>query len=103
MRHLPLRYIFPQLRLASSPLSGLEPGVNDNALARAIVMHGAPYASAASIKSLGRLGRSWGCPVVRPEAARGLIDTIKDGQLIFIYYPDEEWLKHSTFLNCTVH
>ena len=81
-------------------LSGLDPGFNDNALARAIVMHGAPYVSATIAERLGRLGRSWGCPAVRPEVARTVIDTLKGGALLFAYYPDSKWLAESPFFQC---
>jgi hypothetical protein len=68
-------------------LQGLEPGVNDRAMERAIVMHGAPYVSEGAVRLLGRLGRSWGCPAVRPEIARTLIDEIKGGQYLDAYHP----------------
>lgn len=82
-------------------MSGLEPGINDRAYERAIVMHGAPYATRKFIKTAGRLGRSQGCPAVRPEIAHDLIDTLKDGQYVFAYYPDKAWLNSSPFLGCT--
>lgn len=81
-------------------MDGLEAGINDRARDRAIVMHGADYVSDASVRALGRLGRSWGCPAVRREAARGIIDDLKDGQYLFVYYPDAAWLKGSRFLSC---
>jgi hypothetical protein len=81
-------------------LRGLDAGFNDNALARAIVMHGAPYVSEAIAERLGRLGRSWGCPAVRPEVARTVIDTLKGGALLFAYYPDRKWLDESPLLRC---
>ena len=79
-------------------LQGLEQGVNDRAFERAIVMHGAPYVRA-GMERLGRLGRSWGCPAVRPAIARQLIDTIKGGTLLLAYYPDARWLARSRFLH----
>lgn len=82
----------------SMRLKGLEEGVNDMALDRAIVMHGAPYVSRAAIRALGRLGRSWGCPAVRKEVARKIIDTLRDGSPVFAYYPDKAWLSSSVFL-----
>lgn len=81
-------------------LSGLDPGFNDNALSRAIVMHGAPYVSSAHAERLGRLGRSWGCPALRPEVARTVIDTLKGGALLFAYYPDSKWLAESPYFQC---
>lgn len=82
-------------------LEGLEPGVNDRAFDRAIVVHGADYASPAFVARTGRLGRSHGCPVVRPEVTRPLIDSIKGGQYLFAYYPDPHWLQTSSFLGCS--
>lgn len=79
-------------------LRGLEKGVNDQALSRAIVMHGAPYVSKAAIRALGRLGRSWGCPAVRTEVARKMIDTLRGGSAVFAYYPEKSWLSTSAFL-----
>jgi L,D-transpeptidase catalytic domain len=80
-------------------LDGLEAGVNDRARERAIVMHGAPYVSEANLRTVGRLGRSHGCPALRPAIARTVIDTIKQGSLVFAYYPDRQWLQGSRFLN----
>ncbi len=81
-------------------LDGLEPGFNHRARDRAIVMHGAPYVSAAFGSSHGRLGRSWGCPVLGEAVVRDVIDTIRGGGVIFSYYPHSTWLKSSRFLNC---
>lgn len=80
-------------------LRGLDRGYNDRAMSRYIVMHGAPYVSTTAVKSLGRLGRSWGCPAVRSDIARELIDRIRGGSAIFSYYPDEAWLSASAFLS----
>lgn len=79
-------------------LKGLEPGFNDRARDRAIVIHGAPYVNEAIIHSQGRLGRSLGCPAVRPAIAHRLIDTLRDGSFVFAYYPDPDWLHHSQLL-----
>jgi hypothetical protein len=79
-------------------LDGLDAGFNDNARARAIVMHGAPYVSAKFAKEQGRLGRSHGCPAVREAIARELIDRVKGGDLLFAYYPDQRWLSTSKYL-----
>lgn len=79
-------------------LQGLDSGFNDNAFERAIVIHGAPYVDTAFARSQGRIGRSFGCPAVRPAIARPLIDTIRDGSIVVAYYPDPAWLRSSTFI-----
>ena len=81
-------------------LDGLEPGVNDRARARAIVIHGADYATPAFFARFGRLGRSWGCPALDPAVHREVIDTIRGGTALFAYYPDEAWLATSPYLHC---
>ncbi|QJQ98336.1 murein L,D-transpeptidase catalytic domain family protein [Halomonas sp. PGE1] len=81
-------------------LEGLEAGVNDLAYQRAIVIHGADYVSESFIEQTGRLGRSHGCPAVRQEVTYPLIDSIKEEQYLFVYYPDPEWLEGSAFLAC---
>lgn len=80
-------------------LDGLEKGFNDRARERAIVVHGAAYVNPAIAKKQGRLGRSLGCPALRPAITRQLIDAVKEGGLLFAYYPDPAWLKTSTYLN----
>jgi len=80
-------------------LNGLEPGFNDHARERDIVIHGASYVSQAIIRAQGRLGRSQGCPAVRPAVAKQLIDTLRDGAFVFAYYPDRAWLSQSRLLS----
>lgn len=82
-------------------MDGLEPGFNDRARERAIVIHGADYVNPEWIPRQGRIGRSQGCPAVRPEITKTVVDALKDGQLVFTWYPDPKWLKSSSFLNCS--
>jgi L,D-transpeptidase-like protein len=79
-------------------LDGLDKGFNDHARDRAIVMHGAPYVSADFAHAHGRLGRSWGCPALSDTVARSVIDRVKNGSLVFSYYPDQRWLQASQYL-----
>lgn len=80
-------------------LQGQEPGFNNNAENRAIVMHGAWYASDNFINQYGLLGRSFGCPAVPFEFNEQIINTIKEGTCLFIYYPDKAYLAASSLLN----
>lgn len=81
-------------------LIGLEPGTNDLAYERGIVVHAAEYATPAFAAEHGRLGRSWGCPALDPAVSRELIDTIRGGSAVFAYYPESRWLASSPFLRC---
>ena len=68
-------------------LHGLDPGVNDLAFEREIIIHGADYVSREFIRAEGRLGRSWGCPAVgRHEMAR-LLRLLPEGSLLYIQAP----------------
>jgi hypothetical protein len=80
-------------------LDGVEGGINDNARNRAIVMHGADYANASTIGSLGFLGRSQGCPALPLALHKPVINTIKNGTCLFIYTPDKSYLQRSEFLS----
>lgn len=84
-------------------MDGLEPGINDNARDRSIVMHGASYVDPLQALRQGRLGRSLGCPALRPGVAHALIDSLKQGQMLFAYYPDRQWLASSRMLDCGEH
>lgn len=81
-------------------MDGLEPGINDSARERAIVIHPASYVNPLWSQTQGRIGRSQGCPAVRPQVARQVVDKLKDGQFMFAWYPDKHWLQSSAYLNC---
>ena len=86
----------------SLKLTGIEQGINDNALQRAIVMHGADYVNKSLIHSLGYIGRSQGCPAVPLEEAKSIINTLKDGACLYIYAPDTNYLSRSVMLKDSV-
>lgn len=79
-------------------LHGLEKGINSNAYKRRIVMHSANYVGEHMIKNQGRLGRSHGCPALSPKMTAPIINKIKNGVLLFSYYPEPYWLGNSSFL-----
>lgn len=81
-------------------MDGQDEGFNDNARRRAIVIHGADYVNPANFASLGRAGRSWGCPALRQAVAREVIDVLKDGQLVFSYADDDKFLAKGQSFAC---
>lgn len=79
-------------------IQGLDRGFNDNAYNRRVVIHGAWYVEPGFIKKAGRAGLSWGCPAIAQTLAKPVINTIKNGSVIFAYFPDKNFLSHSGYL-----
>ena len=80
-------------------INGVEKGFNDNAIKRAIIIHGADYASENYIKKNGRLGRSFGCPALPTGLNKLIIESIKGGTCLFVYNPDKKYICSSSLLN----
>ena len=78
----------------------ITPEMLDRARERAIVIHGAAYVTPNWVTKHGRLGRSLGCPAVRPEVARMVVDQLKGGQFLFAWHNDPRWQQHSAYLQC---
>jgi hypothetical protein len=79
-------------------LEGEEKGINDNAESRAIVIHPADYVSENTVRSLGFLGRSFGCPALPSKLAPSIIKTIKDGSCFFVYSNNQKYFSRSQLL-----
>jgi L,D-transpeptidase catalytic domain len=69
-------------------MTGVSGRFNDNARARGVVVHGAPYVTASGA------GRSEGCPAMGQARARRLIPLIANGGMVFHFSPnDARWLR----------
>jgi hypothetical protein len=75
----------------SMRLDGMEPGLNDQARARAIVIHGADYVAQRYVDDVGYIGRSFGCPALPLELNKKIIDVIKDGTCLYIHTNDKNY------------
>ena len=73
-------------------LKGLSEGFNDNARARGVVAHGAPYVTGS------RAGRSEGCPAVDPARAARLLPKIANGAVVFLFAPDQKWMANDPWV-----
>lgn len=82
----------------SLKLAGQEPGFNNNAEERAVVIHGADYIGDTRLNS-PYMGRSFGCPAVPQELSGKVIDLLKNGTCLFIYHPTQQYLHGSKILN----
>ena len=96
-------YITSQTYIGEHGLSlrilGVDPGYNDKALKRTIVIHGAAYVDEARAKNGVFMGRSWGCPAVPQKESTHIITTIKNGTCLFIFHPSRNYLQGSKILN----
>lgn len=66
----------------SQRLIGLDP-TNNQALDRAIVIHGAAYVDPRLVASQGRIGRSQGCFAVEQGEVAAVMDALGPGRLIY--------------------
>jgi hypothetical protein len=65
-------------------LQGVTPGSNDNARARGVVAHGAPYVSAT------KAGRSEGCPAMEEHRAERVLPELANGGMVFLFAPESQ-------------
>ncbi len=73
-------------------LKGVSENFNDNALARGVVAHGAPYVTA------DRAGRSEGCPAMEQERAQRVLPELADGGMVFLFAPDQQWMSYDPWV-----
>ena len=62
-------------------LQGVTPGYNDNARARGVVAHGAPYVSSS------KAGRSEGCPAMEEQRASRVLPELANGGMVYLFSP----------------
>jgi hypothetical protein len=84
---------------SSLELEGLEKGINDHAMKRAIVLHGANYVSEYVAKQQGFIGRSLGCPAVPNDHVSTIINAIQGASCLFVYAPNKAYLQKSLMAN----
>ncbi|MBX2814036.1 MAG: murein L,D-transpeptidase catalytic domain family protein [Myxococcales bacterium] len=78
---------------------GLDHGFNDQAYRRSIVMHGAYYMTPEfRNKHGGFFGQSHGCPALDLAVAEKVINYVARGSLVFVHWPDAQWLASSRWL-----
>jgi len=80
-------------------IEGIDAGFNDKAMRRNIVIHGATYIDNSWLGHGNYMGRSYGCPAIPQKESNTLINTIKNGTCLFIYYPSKNYLLGSKILN----
>jgi len=80
-------------------IDGIEPGINDKAKGRKIVVHGSEYVGTDYLRFSKYIGRSFGCPAVPARQSKKIITTIKNGTCFFIYHPTPKYITASKIIN----
>lgn len=82
----------------SMRIDGLESGYNDLVRSRAIVLHPWTGSRQEYVNQYGEVAPTWGCPAIDDRLTQDVVDTLKDGSLLFFWYPDGDWSENSTYL-----
>ncbi|HEX6574519.1 MAG TPA: murein L,D-transpeptidase catalytic domain family protein [Gemmatimonadaceae bacterium] len=77
-------------------LQGVSEGFNDNARARKVVAHGAPYVTPKGA------GRSEGCPAMEQTRAKKLLPELANGGMVFLFAPDDQWIANDPWVSAAV-
>ncbi len=78
-------------------LEGVSSGFNDNALARKVVAHGAPYVTPT------KAGRSEGCPAMEPSRAQKLLPILSNGAMVFLFAPNQQWMQSDPWVTASAN
>ena len=82
-------------------IEGME-STNSHASSRGVVIHAAKYATYEFLEQNGcTLGRSYGCPALPYDNFEQVVEWIKGGTCLFIYYPSKSYARHSKYLTRT--
>lgn len=77
-------------------LEGVSGAFNDNARARGVVAHGAPYVTPA------RAGRSEGCPAIEQARAKRLLPKLAHGGMVFLFAPEKQWMSDDPWVVASI-
>lgn len=70
-------------------LQGVTAGYNDNARARGVVAHGAPYVSST------KAGRSEGCPAMEEQRAARVLPELANGGMVYLFSPNSNLITNA--------
>jgi len=78
-------------------LNGVSGSWNNNARARGVVAHGAPYVTPS------KAGRSLGCPAMEPSRAQRLLPMLANGSMVFLFAPNQTWMNGDPWITAAAN